>query len=102
MESRLLQGAIFKEALMRMIYLTDSARTGPRQPWGVIAKLIMGIAAAAALLIIVLVGLIIVLPLALLGGLAMYVYLRRRLRKQKQKPNNDVIDADYTVIERRD
>lgn len=103
MESRFsAKGDIFKEALMRMIYLTHSARTGPRQPWNVIAKLMMGLAAAAALLVIALVGLIVVLPLALLSGLAMYAHLRRRLRTEKRKTDYDVIDAEYTIVERRD
>jgi hypothetical protein len=95
---------IFKEAFMRMIYLTHSTRTGSRQPWNVIAKLIMGFAAAAALLIIALAGLIIVLPLVLVSGLAAYVYLRRRLRTEKQKraTTDDVIDAEYTIVERND
>jgi uncharacterized membrane protein len=87
---------------MRMIYLTHAARTGPRRPWNTIAKLIMGFAAAAALLIIALVGLIVVLPLVLLSGLAMYAYLRRKLRRERRKTNDDVIDAEYTVVERHD
>ena len=87
---------------MRMIYLTHSTRTGPRQPWNMIAKLIVGIAAAAALLIIALVGLIVALPLALLSGLAMYAYLRRRLRTGRRKTDDDVIDAEYTIVERGD
>ncbi len=87
---------------MRMIYLTHSTRAGPRRPWSMIAKLIVGFAAAAALLIIALVGLIVVLPLALLSGLAMYAYLRHKLRTEKRKTDNDVIDAEYTIVERHD
>ena len=49
----------------------------------------------------ILVGLFIVLPLLLLGGAASYFYLRRRMRSARRHTPDDVIDAEYTIIDRR-
>ncbi|PVE24207.1 hypothetical protein DC522_12075 [Microvirga sp. KLBC 81] len=56
-------------------------------------------AAGAVLLALVLVGFFVVLPLMLAGGIASYFYLRRRVRRARQRARNDVIDAEYKVIE---
>jgi Flp pilus assembly protein TadB len=58
-------------------------------------------AAGVALLAMALVGFFVVLPLMLVGGIASYFYLRRRLRQARQRSRNDVIDAEYTVINHR-
>lgn len=58
-------------------------------------------AAGAVLLALILVGFFVVLPLMLAGGIASYFYLRRRVRRAQQRSRDDVIDAEYTVIERR-
>jgi cytochrome bd-type quinol oxidase subunit 2 len=50
---------------------------------------------------VMLIGFFIVLPLVLAGGIASYFYLRRRLRQAQHRPRDGVIDAEYTVIERR-
>jgi hypothetical protein len=42
-----------------------------------------------------------VLPLLLAGGIASYFYLRRRLRQAQHRSRDGVIDAEYTVIDRR-
>jgi Flp pilus assembly protein TadB len=56
----------------------------------------------AVLLAIILIGLFIVLPVMLIGGIALSFYLLRRLRRAQRRPPGDgVIDAEYTVIEHR-
>jgi hypothetical protein len=58
--------------------------------------------AGAALLAAIVVGLFVVLPIMLVGGIALSFYLRRRLRwAQRRQPEDGVIDAEYTIIERR-
>jgi hypothetical protein len=59
------------------------------------------VAAGIALLAMMLIGLFVVLPLLLAGGTALYFYLRRRVRRAPNRPQDDVIDAEYTVIERQ-
>ncbi len=87
---------------MRIIYALQSNKAGPGQVWGAMIKLVLVISAALALLVITLIGLFIVLPLMLVGGIAGYFYLRRRLRHaQRRHPGDRVIDAEYTVTERR-
>jgi hypothetical protein len=48
-----------------------------------------------------LIGFFVVLPLVLAGGAASYFYLRRRLRQAQHRSRDSVIDAEYTVIDRR-
>jgi positive regulator of sigma E activity len=56
----------------------------------------------AVLLAVILVGLFVVLPIMLVGGIALSFYLRRRLRwAHRKQPQDGVIDVEYTVIERR-
>lgn len=87
---------------MRIIYALQGNKAGPGQVRGAMIKLALVISAALALLVITLIGLFIVLPLMLVGGIAGYFYLRRRLRHtQRRQPRDRVIDAEYTVIERR-
>jgi hypothetical protein len=54
--------------------------------------------AGTVLLAVIPVGFWIVLPVMLIGGIALSVYLQRRLCRQ---PKDEAIDAEYTVIERR-
>ena len=58
-------------------------------------------AAGVALLAVLLIGFFVVLPLVLAGGIASYFYLRRRLRQAQHRSRDSVIDAEYTVIDRR-
>jgi cytochrome bd-type quinol oxidase subunit 2 len=58
-------------------------------------------AAGLALLAVMLIGFFVVLPLVLAGGAASYFYLRRRLRQARHRSWDGVIDAEYTVIDRR-
>lgn len=57
--------------------------------------------AGVALLALLAIGLFIVLPVMLIGGLAVHFYLRPRLRQARQSSWDGVIDAEYTVVERR-
>ena len=79
--------------------VSSSARSGR-----VLTTLIrLGLLAAAviALLLVVLIGFFVVLPVMLFGGLASYFYLRRRIRRTRQHAQDDVIDAEYTIINRQ-
>jgi len=87
---------------MRTIYLIRSSGAPPRGPWSTLARLAAGLLAAAALLVVVLVGFVVILPLALIGGIILYAYLRRRRPAARPEPEDGVIEAEYTVIERRD
>ena len=58
-------------------------------------------AAVIVLLTVVLIGFFVVLPVMLFGGLASYFYLRHRIRRTRQHAQDDVIDAEYTIINRR-
>ena len=66
-----------------------------------VARVAIALAVGIALMATILVGLFVVLPLLLLGGAASYFYLRRRMRRARRHAPDDVIDAEYTVIDRR-
>lgn len=89
---------------MRTIYLIRPDRAQPKGPLSALVRFTLGIVAAAVLLAAALVGLVVILPLMILGGIVFYVYIRRKLRQaQKQHQANDgIIDAEYTIVERRD
>lgn len=79
-------------------------RTGTSRPGGLLllsAKVMIALAAGFALVLTMLIGFFIVLPLLLIGGLAFYLHLRRRVRQMRSRPRDGVIDAEYTVIDRR-
>jgi hypothetical protein len=82
-------------------------RSGPTAPrsggfLSILVRLLAVAAAGIAMLAIVLVGIFVVLPLLLAGGAALYFYLRRRVRRAQSRPQDGIIDAEYTIIERRD
>ena len=66
-----------------------------------VIRLTVLIAAGVALLAVMLIGFFVLLPLVLAGGIASYFYLRRRLRQAQHRSRDGVIDAEYTVIDRR-
>lgn len=85
---------------MRIIYASQSSKAGPASLWSTMIKLALLVLSAAIVLAVTLIGLFIVLPLMLAGGVALSFYLRRRARQARRAPpENDVIDAEYTVIE---
>jgi len=82
-------------------------RSQPTAPRGggflsILVRLLAVAAAGVAMLAIVLVGLFVVLPLLLAGGAVLYFYLRRRVRRAQSRPQDGIIDAEYTIVERRD
>ena len=66
-----------------------------------VIRLMVLTAAGVALMAVMLIGFFVVLPLVLAGGVASYLYLRRRLRQAQHRSRDGVIDAEYTVIDRR-
>ena len=64
-------------------------------------RLVVLISATLTLLAITLVGLFAVLPLLLVGGIALHFYLGHRLRRARRRPADGVIDAEYTVLDHR-
>ena len=67
----------------------------------ILVRMVAVAAAGVALLAMMLIGLFVVLPLLLAGGTTLYFYLRRRVRRARNHSQEDVIDAEYTVIDRR-
>ena len=67
-----------------------------------VIRLTVMTAAGAAVLAMMFVGFFVVLPLMLVGGIASYFYLRRRVRQAQKREQSDVIDAEYTVVDRRE
>jgi membrane protein implicated in regulation of membrane protease activity len=82
-------------------FRTTTASTPSGRLLPTVIRLMVLTAAGVALLAVMLIGFFIVLPLVLAGGIASYFYLRRRLRQAQHRPRDGVIDAEYTVIERR-
>jgi membrane protein implicated in regulation of membrane protease activity len=78
---------------------TSSTRSGG--PLATLVRLAVLATAGMVLLTLVLVGFFVVLPLLLAGGIASYFYLRRRVRRAQQRQGDDVIDAEYTIIDHR-
>lgn len=67
----------------------------------ILVRILAVAAAGIALLAMMVIGLFVLLPLLLAGGTALYVYLRGRVRRARNRRQDDVIDADYTIIEHR-
>jgi len=76
-----------------------SARSG--RVLTTLIRLALLAAALIVLLMVVLIGFFVVLPVMLFGGLASYFYLRHRIRRTRQHAQDDVIDAENTIINRR-
>ncbi|EIM24647.1 hypothetical protein [Microvirga lotononidis] len=88
-----------------MEYVVFRSRPTPPRSSGFLTLLVRLLALAAAgiaMLAIVLVGLFVVLPVLFVGGAALYFYLRRQMRRAQSRPQDDIIDAEYTIVERRD
>ena len=84
-------------------YAVFRTRTTTTRSGGLLSFLVRMVALAAAgfaLLAIMLIGLFILLPLLLAGGTALYLYLRRRVRRAQSRQQDGVIDAEYTIVER--
>ncbi|MXQ14018.1 hypothetical protein [Microvirga makkahensis] len=83
----------------------QTASTRPSGLLGSAIRLALLTAVGIALIAVVIVGFLVVLPLMLIGGIASYIYLRRRVRQARrhapEHATGDAIDAEYTVIDRR-
>jgi hypothetical protein len=85
---------------------------GSRPFWTLVLRLSLLAAAAVAVLAVLVATLVVVVPVLVLGGLALHLYLRRRLgraqrpttgfdRRDGASRRGDTIEVEYTVIERR-
>jgi hypothetical protein len=83
---------------------------GSQQFWGATIRLAILVAFGLAVLLIAFTTFVVILPLALAGGLALHLYLRRKLRQARQhyarqphaqQADNLVIEGEYTVVDRR-
>ena len=86
-----------------MDYIAFRTTTGPKPTDGLLAlviRLAVLAAAGAVLLTLILVGFFVVLPLMVIGGIASYFYLCRRVRQMQQRSRSRVIDGEYRVIDR--
>jgi hypothetical protein len=83
------------------VFRTRTTTTASGGFLSILVRMVAVATAGVALLAMMLIGLFVVLPLLLAGGTALYFYLRRRVRCSRNRPQDDVIDAEYTVIDRR-
>jgi hypothetical protein len=85
---------------------------GSRPFWSVVLRLSLLAAAAVAALAFLVATLVVVVPVLVLGGLALHLFLRRRLsraprpstafeQKDRTYSGGETIEVEYTVIERR-
>jgi len=87
-----------------MDYITFRTTAGPKPTdrlLAIVIRLALLAVAGAVLLSLLLIGFFVVLPLMVIGGVASYFYLRRRVRQAQRRARSGVIDADYTVIDHR-
>lgn len=82
-------------------FRTTTTSRSPNRLLGIMIRLAVLAAVGAALLVMALVGFFVVLPLMLVGGIASYFYLRRRVRQAQQRSQSDIVDAEYTIIDHR-
>jgi hypothetical protein len=74
----------------------------PNQFWSTMLKLALLTAFTLTILLVAFAMFLVVLPFALVGGLALHLYLRRKLRHMRRQASSGrvVIDAEYRVIEK--
>ena len=74
----------------------------PKQFWSTMLKLALLTAFILTILLVAFATFLVVLPFALIGGLALHLYLRRKLRHMRRQASSGriVIGAEYTVIEK--
>jgi 4-hydroxybenzoate polyprenyltransferase len=87
---------------MQMDDTGRSASKGLGRVWTPMIRLAGLLLAAATFLAMMIIGLFLVLPIMVVGGLALAFYIRRQLRlAQRRRPQERVINAEYTVIDHR-
>jgi hypothetical protein len=74
----------------------------PNRFWSIMLKLALLTALVLAILLAAFAMFLVVLPFVLLSGLALHLYLRRKLRHMRRQASSGrvVIDAEYTVVEK--
>jgi membrane protein implicated in regulation of membrane protease activity len=88
---------------MQRIHTNQATNIGAGRFWRSMIRFLVLATAGLALLTITLIGLFVVLPLVLVSSIALYLYVRRRLRRvqARQRSRDGVIDAEYTIIDHR-
>jgi hypothetical protein len=87
-----------------MHFITFQTASASARSGGILALLIrLALLAAAGIILLtmVLVGFFVILPVMLVGGFASYFYLRHRIRRARQHAQDEVIDVEYTIIDRQ-
>jgi hypothetical protein len=75
---------------------------GSRRFWSATARLTILVSIGVAVLLVAMSAMIVLLPLALVGGLALHLYVRRALRQAARRTRPGVvIEGEYVVLERR-
>ena len=82
---------------------------GSPRSWGAALRAAVALALGIAILFVAFTAFIVVLPLMLAGGLALHLYVRRKLRaarnaapRHPHAPGRPVIiEGEYTVVEKR-
>ncbi|WP_230532791.1 hypothetical protein [Microvirga roseola] len=76
--------------------------------WSLAFRLALLVSLGLAVLLVAFTAFFILLPIVLIGGLGLHLYLRRKLRQAQarhpaRRPSSAdlVIEAEYTVVERR-
>jgi hypothetical protein len=77
------------KALMRL-------QTFSTSPIRLIFTVLVGLAILAAAFV----TLAVLLPLLLIGGVILHLYVRRQLRRARRPSSKHVIDVEYTVVDR--
>ena len=75
---------------------------GSRRFWNATARLTVLVSVGVAVLFATMSAMILLLPLALVAGLALHLYVRRALRHAARSPRDGlIIEGEYVVLERR-
>ena len=75
---------------------------GSRRFWSATVRLIILVSVGVTVLFLAMSAMILLLPLALVAGLALHLYVRRALRQAARRRHNGlVLEGEYVVLERR-
>jgi hypothetical protein len=75
---------------------------GSRRFWTAAIRLAILVSVGMTVLLVAMSAMILLLPLALIAGLALHLYVRRALRQAARRPRDGlVIEGEYVVLERR-
>jgi len=75
---------------------------GSRRFWHATVRLAIVVSVGSAVLFVAMSALILLLPFALVAGLALHLYVRRALRQTSRHPRHDlVIEGEYVILDQR-